>query len=127
MAITETYIDKPITAKLKAEQVLDSPVMVQIPMSRAQYAYHLIRNQMDSRRPSIRYNYRGTTMSELQLNEKIGKSMIGLEFVGFVITDATIVNNKVRFKLELHTDPDDIELEITTGCNADIVQTFGGR
>ena len=94
--------------------------------TRAQYAYHLIRKQMDTRRPSIRYNYRDTTMSELQLNEKIGQSMIGLVFAGFVIRDVFIANNKVRFKLELQADPDDIELEIRTSTDADNVQLFGG-
>lgn len=126
MAITETYIDKSFTSKLKAGQVLDTPAMVQISQTRAYYAYNLIRNQMDSRRPSIRYDYRGTEMTELQLNEKIGKSMIGLVFAGFLIQDVIIVNNKVRFKLELQADPDDIELEVTTGANATIAQTFGG-
>lgn len=126
MAITETYIDKSFTSKLKAGQVLDTPAMVQISQTRAYYAYNLIRNQMDSRRPSIRYDCRGTEMTELQLNEKIGKSMIGLVFAGFLIQDVIIVNNKVRFKLELQADPDDIELEVTTGVNATIAQTFGG-
>ena len=119
--------DMSLKAKLKYEgKIFDAPVMMQIPMTRAQYAYHLIRREMDNRRPSIRQSYRGTTMSELQLNEKIGKSMIGLEFAGFVIKDAVIANNKVRFKLELRADPDDIELEVTTGANATIAQTFGG-
>ena len=119
--------DESFKAKLKYEgKIFDAPVIMQIPMFRAQYAYHLIRKQMDDRKPSIRQSYRGTTMSELQLNEKIGQSMIGLEFAGFLIRDAVIVNNKVRFKLELQADPDDIELEVSTGANATIAQTFGG-
>lgn len=119
--------DESLKAKLKYEgKIFDAPVMMQIPQTRAQHAYHLIRNQMDNRRPEIRYRYRGTTMSELQLNEKIGQSMIGLEFAGFLIKDVVIVNNKVRFKLELQADPDDIELEVTTGVNAEVAHTFGG-
>lgn len=119
--------DEIIKTKLKYEgKIFDAPVMMQIPQTRAYYAYNLIRREMDNRRPSIRQSYRGTTMSELQLNEKIGKSMIGLIFAGFLVTDAAIVNNKVRFKLELQADPDDIELEVTTGENATIAQTFGG-
>ena len=119
--------DESLKAKLKYEgKVFDTPVMMQIPQTRAQHAYHLIRNQMDNRRPEFRYRYRGTTISDLQLNEKIGQSMIGLEFAGFLIKDVVIVNNKVRFKLELQADPDDIELEIKTSFDAEVAHTFGG-
>lgn len=122
----ENYIRERISVYADSKEVLNAPMQVQIPQTRAYYAYNLIRKEMDNRRPEIRYKYRGTTITELQLNEKIGKSMIGLEFAGFLIKDVVIVNNKVRFKLELRADPDDIELEVTTGVNADIAQTFGG-
>lgn len=122
----ENKIREQITMFASGKQVLNAPLQVSISQTRAQYAYNLIRNQMDNRRPEIRYRYRGTTMSELQLNEKIGQSMIGLEFAGFLIKDVVIVNNKVRFKLELQADSDDIELEVTTGVNAEVAQTFGG-
>lgn len=122
----EDYIRERISVYAGSKEVLNAPIQVQIPQTRAYYAYNLIRKQMDNRRPEIRYRYRGTTMSELQLNEKIGQSMIGLEFAGFLIKDVVIVNNKVRFKLELQADPDDIELEVTTGVNAEVAQTFGG-
>ena len=122
----EIDIRKRITMFANSKQTLNAPLQVSISQTRAQYAYNLIRNQMDSRRPSIRYGYRGTGMTELQLNEKIGKSMIGLVFAGLLIQDVVIVNNKVRFKLELLADPDDIELEITAGESAEITQTFGG-
>ena len=52
--------------------------------------------------------------------------MVGLIFAGFLITGAVIYNNKVRFKLELRPDLDDIELEIKTSFDAEIVHTFGG-
>ena len=122
----EDYIRERITMLASGKQTINAPIQVQIPPTRAYYAYNLIRREMDNRRPSIRNSYRGTTISELQLNEKIGQSMIGLVFAGFLVKDAIIYNNKVRFKLELQADQDDIELEITTSANADIAQTFGG-
>ena len=122
----ENYTRERLMMHACGKQTLNAPVAVQIPQTRAYYAYNLIRREMDNRRPSIRSSYRGTTMSELQLNEKIGQSMVGLEFAGFVITDAVIYNNKVRFKLELRPDPDDIELEIKTSFDAEIVHNFGG-
>lgn len=108
------------------KQALNAPIQVQIPQTRAYYVYNLIRREMDNRRPEFRYKYRGTTISELQLNEKIGKSMIGLVFAGFLVKDAILYNNKVRFKLELQADPDDIELEIKTSFDAEVVHNFGG-
>jgi hypothetical protein len=122
----EDYIRERITMLASGKQTINAPIQVQIPQTRAYYAYNLIRREMDNRRPSIRNSYRGTTISELQLNEKIGQSMIGLVFAGFLVKDAIIYNNKVRFKLELQADQDDIELEITTSANADTAQTFGG-
>lgn len=122
----EDYIRERITMHASGKQTINAPIQVQIPPTRAYYAYSLIRREMDNRRPSIRNNYRGTTMSELQLNEKIGQSMIGLVFAGFVIKDAALYNNKVRFKLELQADPDDIELEIKTSFDAEVVHSFGG-
>lgn len=126
MSKDEDYIRERITMFASGNQALNAPIQIQIPQTRAYYAYNLIRKEMDNRRPSIRNSYRGTTISELQLNEKIGQSMIGLVFAGFLVKDAIIYNNKVRFKLELQADPDDIELEITTSANADTAQTFGG-
>lgn len=122
----EDYIRERITMLASGKQTINAPIQVQIPQTRVYYAYNLIRREMDNRRPEIRYHYRGTKMSELQLNEKIGQSMVGLIFAGFVITDAVIYNNKVRFKLELRPDPDDIELEIKTSPDAEVVHTFGG-
>ena len=122
----EDSIRERITMFANSEQTLNAPMSVQIPQTRVYYAYNLIRREMDNRRPEIRYHYRGTKMSELQLNEKIGQSMVGLIFAGFVITDAVIYNNKVRFKLVLRPDPDDIELEIKTHFDAEVAQTFGG-
>ena len=52
--------------------------------------------------------------------------MVGLIFAGFLITGAVIYNNKVRFKLELRPDLDDIELEIKTNFDAEVVHNFGG-
>ena len=122
----ENYIRERISVYADSKEVLNAPMQVQIPQTRAYYAYNLIRKEMDNRRPEIRYKYRGTTITELQLNEKIGKSMIGLEFAGFLVKDAILYNNKVRFKLELQADPDDIELEIKTNFDAEVAHTFGG-
>lgn len=122
----EIDIRKRMEVFANSKQTLNAPMSVQIPQTRVYYAYNLIRREMDNRRPEIHYHYRGTKMSELQLNEKIGQSMVGLIFAGFVITDAVIYNNKVRFKLELRPDPDDIELEIKTNLDAEVAQTFGG-
>nr|DAV10608.1 MAG TPA: hypothetical protein [Caudoviricetes sp.] len=122
----EINIRKRMEVFANSKQTLNAPIQVQIPQTRVYYAYNLIRREMDNRRPEIRYRYRGTKISELQLNEKIGQSMVGLIFAGFLITGAVIYNNKVRFKLELRPDLDDIELEITTSANADTAQTFGG-
>lgn len=122
----ENYIRERISVYADSKEVLNAPMQVQIPQTRAYYAYNLIRKEMDNRRPEIRYKYRGTTITELQLNEKIGKSMIGLEFAGFLVKDAILYNNKVRFKLELQADPDDIELEIKTSFDAEVVHNFGG-
>ena len=122
----EDYIRERITMLASGKQTINAPIQVQIPQTRAYYAYNLIRREMDNRRPEIRYRYRGTKISELQLNEKIGQSMVGLIFAGFLITGAVIYNNKVRFKLELRPDLDDIELEIKTSFDAEIVHTFGG-
>ena len=126
MSKDEDYIRERITVLASGKQSINAPLQVSISQTRAQYAYNLIRREMDNRRPSIRNSYRGTEMTELQLNEKIGQSMIGLVFAGFLVKDVIIYNNKVRFKLELQADPDDIELEVTTGANATIAQTFGG-
>lgn len=126
MSKDEDYIRERITMFASGKQALNAPIQVQIPQIRAYYAYNLIRKEMDNRRPSIRNSYRGTTMSELQLNEKIGQSMIGLVFAGFLVKDAILYNNKVRFKLELQADPDDIELEIKTSFDAEVVHNFGG-
>ena len=122
----EDYIRERITVLASGKQSINAPIQVQISPTRAYYAYSLIRREMDNRRPSIRNSYRGTTMSELQLNEKIGQSMIGLVFAGFLVKDAFLYNNKVRFKLELQADPDDIELEIKTSFDAEVVHNFGG-
>lgn len=122
----EDYIRERISVYADNKEVLNAPMQVQITQTRAYYAYNLIRKEMDNRRPEIRYKYRGTKITELQLNEKIGKSMIGLEFAGFLVKDAILYNNKVRFKLELQPDPDDIELEIKTSFDAEIVHNFGG-
>ena len=122
----EDSIRERITMFANSKQTLNAPMSVQIPQTRVYYAYNLIRREMDNRRPEIRYHYRGTKMSELQLNEKIGQSMVGLIFAGFVITGVVIYNNKVRFKLELRPDPDDIELEIKTNFDAEVAHTFGG-
>lgn len=122
----ENYIRERVSVYADSKEVLNAPMQVQIPQTRAYYAYNLIRKEMDNRRPEIRYKYRGTTITELQLNEKIGKSMIGLEFAGFLVKDAILYNNKVRFKLELQADPDDIELEIKTSFDAEVVHNFGG-
>nr|DAT10921.1 MAG TPA: hypothetical protein [Caudoviricetes sp.] len=126
MSENEKPISERLTVNTDTTKILNAPVHFTIPQTRTQYAYHLIREEMNNRRPSIRYSYRGTTINELQLNEKIGKSMIGLEFAGFVVKDAIIYNNKVRFILDMQADPDDIELEIRTGANAAFVHTFGG-
>lgn len=122
----EDYIRERMEVFANSKQTLNAPIQVQIPQTRAYYAYNLIRREMDNRRPEIRYRYRGTKISELQLNEKIGQSMVGLIFAGFLITGAVIYNNKVRFKLELRPDLDDIELEIKTSFDAEVAHTFGG-
>ena len=126
MSENEKPISERLTVNTDTTKILNAPVHFTIPQTRVYYAYNLIRREMDNRRPEIRYHYRGTKMSELQLNEKIGQSMVGLIFAGFVITDAVIYNNKVRFKLELRPDPDDIELEIKTNFDAEVAHTFGG-